>query len=73
MDENCNGILRRSIPKGTDLNKISEYRLEEIFDKINGKPSCRPFGDSIMFDNKIYVVINEQKNVSKQIAKYSCL
>ena len=34
----------------------------------NGKPSCRPFGDPIMFDNKIYVITNKQKNVSKQIA-----
>lgn len=36
---------------------------------INGdKPSCRPFGDPIMFDNKIYIITNKQKNVSKQIA-----
>lgn len=35
---------------------------------INGdKPSCRPFGDPIMFDNKIYIITNKQKNVSKQI------
>ena len=33
-----------------------------------GKPSCRPFGDSVLFDNKIYVLTNKQKNVSKQIA-----
>lgn len=33
------------------------------------KPSCRPFGDPILFDNKIYVITNKNKNVSKQIAK----
>ncbi len=38
MNENCNGILRRFIPKGTDLNTISEYQLERIVEKINGKP-----------------------------------
>lgn len=38
MNENCNGILRRFIPKGTDLNEISTYQLENILDKINGKP-----------------------------------
>lgn len=38
MNENCNGILRRFIPKGTDLNKISDYELELIVDKINRKP-----------------------------------
>lgn len=38
MNENCNGILRRFIPKGTDLNKISSNKLENILKKINGKP-----------------------------------
>lgn len=37
---------------------------------INGdKPSCRPFGDPVLFDNKIYILTNKQKNVSKQIAQ----
>lgn len=35
---------------------------------INGdKPSLRPFGDPFEYDNKIYVLTNKQKNVSKQI------
>ncbi len=38
MNENCNGILRRFIPKGTDLNKITKEKLEEVVKKINGKP-----------------------------------
>lgn len=38
MNENCNGILRRFIPKGTDLNKITKEKLEDILNKINGKP-----------------------------------
>lgn len=37
---------------------------------INGdKPSLRPFGDPILFNNKIYVITNKQKDVSKQIEK----
>ena len=32
-------------------------------------PSCRPFGDPVLFDNKIYILTNKNKNVSKQIAK----
>ena len=38
MNENCNGILRRFIPKGTDLNSISKEKLEKVLKKINGKP-----------------------------------
>lgn len=35
---------------------------------INGdRPSLRPFGDPLLFDNKIYILTNKQKNVSKQI------
>lgn len=37
---------------------------------INGDvPSNRPFGDPILFDNKIYIITNKEKEVSKQIAK----
>lgn len=38
MNENCNGILRRFIPKGSDLSKISESKLEGIVYRINNKP-----------------------------------
>lgn len=37
---------------------------------INGdKPSCRPFGDPVLFDGKIYVLTNATKKVAKQIAE----
>ena len=37
---------------------------------INGnKPSCRPFGDPVLFDDKIYVLTSKNKSVSKQIAE----
>lgn len=36
---------------------------------INGHtPSCRPFGDPVLFDGKIYALTNKSKTVSKQIA-----
>lgn len=38
MNENCNGILRRFIPKGSKITDISEYELETIVYKINNKP-----------------------------------
>ena len=48
------------LKKRTQVNYVST---------INGnKPSCRPFGDPVLFNNKIYVLTNKQKNVSKQIA-----
>ena len=37
---------------------------------MNGnEPSVRPFGDPFLYDDKIYVITNKKKNVSKQIAK----
>ncbi len=48
------------LKKRTQVNYVST---------INGnKPSCRPFGDPVLFDNKIYVLTNKQKKVSKRIA-----
>lgn len=31
------------------------------------KPSCRPFGDPVLHDGKIYALTNAQKDVAKQI------
>lgn len=31
------------------------------------KPSLRPFGDPVLFDNKIYVLTSKTKDVSKQL------
>lgn len=48
---------------------LKENTQVNFVSTINGdKPSCRPFGDPVLFDNKIYVLTNKQKNVSKQIA-----
>ena len=38
MNENYNGILRKFIPKGMDLNKVTSEKLDKILKKINGKP-----------------------------------
>ena len=35
---------------------------------MNGdRPSNRPFGDPVLFDNKIYILTNKEKQVSRQI------
>lgn len=31
------------------------------------RPSCRPFGDPVLFDDKIYILTNARKKVAKQI------
>lgn len=49
------------LKENTQVNYVSTIN--------DNKPSCRPFGDPVLFDNKIYVLTNKQKNVSKQIAK----
>lgn len=41
INERHNRILRRFIPKGTDINKISEEEVERIEDLINGLPRKR--------------------------------
>ncbi len=49
---------------------LKENTQVNFVSTINGnKPSCRPFGDPIMVDNKIYVITSKHKNVSKQIEK----
>lgn len=51
----------KSLKENTKVNFVSTVNED--------KPSCRPFGDPILFEDKIYVITNKQKNVSKQIAK----
>ena len=57
MNENCNGILRRFIPKGTDLNNVSKEKLEKVLKKINGKP------------RKILGFISAEKRFEEEIRK----
>ena len=49
------------LKENTQVNYVSTIN--------EGKPSCRPVGDPIMVDDKIYVITNKHKNVSKQIEK----
>ena len=37
-NENHNGILRRYIPKKTDLTKITQFELNSILEEINNRP-----------------------------------
>lgn len=56
------------------MNKTFEFlkiktQVNYISTIHEGKPSCRPFGDPVLFNNKIYILTNKKKNVSKQIEK----
>lgn len=44
------------------LKKLEVNYLSTIDEN---KPSCRPFGDPVLFEGKIYILTNKQKNVSK--------
>lgn len=37
-NEQCNGLLRRYFPKGTDFSKVSDQTLEEVVRQINQRP-----------------------------------
>lgn len=52
------------------FNFLKETTKVNFVATMNGdKPSNRPFGDPVLFDNKIYVLTNAKKNVAKQIEK----
>lgn len=52
------------------FNFLKEKTKVNFVATMNGdKPSNRPFGDPVLFNNKIYVLTNAKKNVAKQIEK----
>lgn len=40
-NENTNGLIRQYIPKGTDLDEISEDYVDDIQQKLNDRPRKR--------------------------------
>ena len=40
-NENTNGLLREYFPKGESLARVSEKRVQEVYDKLNRRPRRR--------------------------------
>ena len=40
-NENTNGLLREYFPKGESLARVSEERVQEVYDKLNRRPRKR--------------------------------
>lgn len=40
-NENTNGLLREYFPKGESLGRVSEKRVQEVYDKLNRRPRKR--------------------------------
>lgn len=56
------------------MNEVYKFLKENT--KVNyvstindGKPSCRPFGDPIMHNGKIYVITNKHKMSQNKLKK----
>ena len=68
MNENCNGILRRFIPKGTKIGEISDARLETILYLINNKPR-KILGfraAQLLFNQEINNIIKIQRGLNNE-------
>ena len=38
LNENTNGLLRRTFPKGTDFSRVSDKRLANVVHRLNNRP-----------------------------------
>lgn len=47
---------------------LKSLEVNFLATKSGDSVSCRPFGDPVLFDNKIYMLTNAQKSVAKQLA-----
>ena len=60
--ENANKMIRRYIPKGSDISKVSEERVKEIQDIINKKPR------KILGYRSAYDVMIERRVLTESVA-----
>jgi len=55
--------------------KVGGEPVNFVSTVANGLPSCRPFGDPVLYDGKVYVLTMKHKSVSKQLAvdNHACI
>ncbi len=51
------------------FNYLKTLEVNFLATKAGDTVSCRPFGDPVKFDNKIYMLTHAEKSVAKQLAK----
>lgn len=67
MERTFDFLKHRARVNGEPVNFVSTLD--------NGLPACRPFGDPVLFDGKIYALTMKHKSVSKQLAEndHACI
>lgn len=50
------------------FNYLKTLEVNFLATKAGDIVSCRPFGDPVKFDNKIYMLTHAEKSVAKQLA-----
>lgn len=67
MERTFDFLKHRARVNGEPVNFVSTLD--------NGLPTCRPFGDPVLFDGKIYALTMKHKSVSKQLAEndHACI
>lgn len=67
MNKTFDFLKNKAKVNGEPVNYVS------TLDK--GLPTCRPFGDPVLFDGKIYALTMKHKSVSKQLAEndHACI
>lgn len=61
MDKTFDFLKNRAKVNGEPINFVTTV--------TDGLPSCRPFGDPVLYDGKIYALTMKHKAVSKQLAQ----
>ena len=64
LNENTNGLIRQYIPKGKDIDDLSDEDVAEIIEKINKRPrKCLGFKTP----NQLFIGLNQHVELASRI------